>query len=209
MLLIIKAPRKWVSNIMNLLLLIMRKNINQSIYSNTFLLIFFLCLGIGTAESLADEKKSCDSLFKEQSEKISLMTIKEFDQTPGEGWRALDQNRCYEEGAKLIQLYREKTNNKASQLYFHAGQLLAMTKKNEMAIQEFEKSLFPENVATGDFLWNDYVKGTIAFVARNRTDLKMYREKLAAKAERNRANLRILDKLLERFEMSYVEALQQ
>jgi hypothetical protein len=159
--------------------------------------------------SITTEKQTaqCNSLFIAQQQNALKLTLREFDQDPKGGWRVLENEKCFSEAAKLILFYIDGTKSQHSQLWFHAGQLLASAGEYPAAVREFKKSLMPADANSGLMVWNDYVLGTIAFLQRDRQALMRRRDALAARKIANDLNLKVLNQLLERFEKSYDDAL--
>ena len=149
---------------------------------------------------------SCQEKFTFQDEKAKTQSLREFDQDPKGGWRALYNENCFAEAAKLILAYKTRTNTTDSQLSFHAGQMFAISGDYASAIKELKLALVPAAANSGNFLWYDYVLGTIAFLERDRPRLIRHRDALAAKKESNAPNLRVLNLLIERFDQSYDDA---
>jgi hypothetical protein len=64
----------------------------------------------------------------------------------------------------------------------------------------------------GALRWNDYVRATIAFLAKDRPALQRHRDAVAAGKEEhfgNALNLKLLDSLLLHFERDYAYASSQ
>ena len=150
----------------------------------------------------------CKNLLAEHEVKSIRLNLKEFDQTPTSGWRALESENCFREGASLITFYMERNNVKHTQLSFHAGQLLAIAGDYTESVAMLKKSLLPSSTKSGDFLWNDYVLGTIAFLERDKAKLALHKDALFAKQGANVPNYKILQKLFDRFEESYDDILK-
>lgn len=144
-----------------------------------------------------------------------------FDQDLSGGWRALQERGCIAEAADLIRDYRSaKPRPNASLLSWHEGQLRAMLRQDQAAIDLFDAS---RNTADTDFIgWNHYVDGSIAFLRRDRAALQKARDTLAALPRpANLAmrivngisvpvawplNLNVLDGFLKCFDLPYKEA---
>ena len=94
-----------------------------------------------------------------------------FDQDiPDGGWRGLSRDGCYEEAAELIRTWRHEKRDHSSILYWHEGQMRAYAGQTEEAVALFRRTYTaPEN--DGDFGWNHYVSGTIAFLRGDREAL--------------------------------------
>lgn len=152
-------------------------------------------------------KVKCDALFNQLDQKKNSQSLKEFDQSFHNGWRILEAEDCYLEGAILIQNYMKEKGSTDQNLYFHAGQLYALNNDYSPAIALMRKSLLSANAKTNDFLWNEYVLGVIAFLDRNQSDLLKYKNILQEKGGVNTNNTTILIKLLNNFNLPYSTAL--
>ena len=88
------------------------------------------------------ESSDCASALTLAAKKSPAQNYDHFDQTPGEGWRALaEQKSCFVEAGRLIDTYLvQKTDLRRSQrsnLSFHAGQVYAMAGRDEDAVKRF------------------------------------------------------------------------
>ncbi|MEM7703423.1 MAG: hypothetical protein AAF251_15905 [Pseudomonadota bacterium] len=94
-----------------------------------------------------------------------------FDQDMNGGWRPLGQiDGCEEATAELIRAWRHEKRNHASILYWHEGQMRAYAGQTKEAIALFGRTYAaPEH--DGNFGWNYYVSGTIAFLNGDREGL--------------------------------------
>lgn len=100
-----------------------------------------------------------------------------FDQDLNGGWRAVARHEsCLGVAANLIRDYRETRGLESGILYWHEGQLRAMTGATEEAIQLFERARGMENDPYG---WNLYVDATIAFLQNDKAGLLNARKTLA------------------------------
>ena len=102
-----------------------------------------------------------------------------FDQDlPDGGWRGLSRKGCYNEAAELIRTWRHEKRDHNSILYWHEGQMRAYAGETEEAVALFRRTYTaPED--DGDFGWNYYVSGTIAFLTGDREALTKAMEGLA------------------------------
>jgi len=102
-----------------------------------------------------------------------------FDQDiPSGGWRGLSNEGCYEEAAELIRIWRHEKRDHASVLYWHEGQMRAYAGQTVEAVALFRRTYTaPEN--DGDFGWNHYVSGTVAFLRNDREALAAAIERLS------------------------------
>jgi hypothetical protein len=164
---------------------------------------------VGASNSLSTKAARCkDSLDRQREARLEL-NLQEFDQNPSGGWRTLYNENCFVEAAELIDAYIEKYKLfNSTQLYFHAGQMFALNGDKASAVAKFRRSLLPPTVRSGSFLWNDYVLGTIAFLEGDKAALQSHLEALKAKQGVNVPNIRVLQLLLDRFELPYSEAIK-
>ena len=102
-----------------------------------------------------------------------------FDQDiPDGGWRGLPNKDCHAEAAELIRTWRHEKRDHASILYWHEGQMRAYAGQTKEAVALFKRTYTaPED--DGDFGWNHYVSGTIAFLRGDREALDAAIERLA------------------------------
>jgi len=102
-----------------------------------------------------------------------------FDQDiPSGGWRGLSNDGCYEEAAELIRTWRHEKRDHASILYWHEGQMRAYAGQTAEAVALFRRTYTaPED--DGDFGWNHYVSGTVAFLSNDREALAAAIERLS------------------------------
>ncbi len=153
---------------------------------------------------ISDEQCKVEYLLHKHSD--LKRSVKDFDQTEGQGWRRLNDLGCHREAADLIQDYLGE--KKVPQLLFHRGQMLAFAGQTRDAVSAFSDSLYSETVDTRGFLWNDYVSGVIAFLnmdySRFRLALKALR---AGDQKKNEKNIQVLRRLQYRFDSEYKTAL--
>ena len=145
-----------------------------------------------------------------------------FDQNKSGGWRPLAQKKgCEIATAELIREWRHHKRDHEGILYWHEGQMRAFGGDTQQAIALFELTYNPPEL-DGDFGWNYYVSGTIAFLARDRDRLKLAIEGLSAIPEPSNntftrpdgtvirlswpPNLDVLEALERCWERSYSEA---
>lgn len=106
------------------------------------------------------------------------MSYDEFDQTPGEGWRAFGEStQCRAAAGDLIIDYLLYSKAQLSGynvriLRFHAGQVFAFAGESERALAFFRAS-YGDAYSEGDRLdWNSYLDATIAFMEQDRATLE-------------------------------------
>lgn len=137
------------------------------------------------------------------------MSFTEFDQTPGQGWRELAEEKEYAQAGQLIDEYRMKNlklgETKRAALAFHAGQMYVYAGQDHRALVRFRTALLAHEPATFPIRWNAYVKATIAFLQGEKQDLLLQRH-IMAEGPRLRGrvvNLDIVDQLIENFGKPY------
>lgn len=164
----------------------------------------FMCLG--GAASAAD----CQQELRQHLRTDLSLSYKDFDQTPGKGFRLLANLGCSKEAADLILIYMQKNRDYTSSLTWHASQMRALHGDYVVAAQYARMTLKEkEDFAREPLRWNDYVQATIAFLERDSARLKQHRDKVAEGREQywgNALNLKLLDKLIANFDKSYKDA---
>jgi len=173
------------------------------------LLIFsiFSCLAFSVSVAATDCQVSSEKLVE-----YLKMNYQEFDQTPGKGFRELVDQGCFVEAGKLIDLWHfhsqenlEPWQKRIS--YWHAGQSYAFAEQAlyPLAVERFQKSINHGETANDDFKWNAYVRGSIAFLRSDRSNLEKYRDELSSTTTA-KMNLEILDRMLRCFGQPYLDA---
>jgi hypothetical protein len=156
------------------------------------------------------ESKTCEALYQVRLETDLKLGYEAFDQTEGQGFRALAAVGCNREGADLIEAYMKAHQSKQPSLLWHVAQLRASAGQTKEAIVAARGSLNPkEDLAKDPFRWNDYVLATIAFLERDRAALLRHRDKVAEGRDAymgNALNLKLLDALVKYFDSSYAYA---
>jgi len=180
------------------------------------LLIALLFLGyqpLAFAQATPSLKPEECQIKPSQLETLLALPFMKFDQDQTGGWRELANHGCKLEAALLIDAYLadappELSEIEKGDLYFHAGQLLAMTGQSGIAVSHMLRSLNPQESASGDIAWNAYVLACIAFLSRNGQQLRDERNQLAvAKQTReNKINLGVVDGLINCFDKPYETA---
>ena len=106
------------------------------------------------------------------------LDLKNFDQTPGKGWRVLQDAGCFQAAANLIDAYAERHGASYS-LSFHAGQLLLKAGKEQAARLKFaaakRNNLPPER----PLKWNEFVDAYLAYIDKNTAALQLARDAIA------------------------------
>jgi hypothetical protein len=135
------------------------------------------------------------------------LTYEEFDQTPGNGWRALEARKCYREAALLIDKYILSNNANQTSLKWHLLQMYAFSGESNKALEIVSAVMLPdEQQSNSPFLWNDYVLATAGFLAKDLAKLKLHRDNVAKYGKGfkpNEMNLATLDRLIENFDQTY------
>jgi hypothetical protein len=102
-------------------------------------------------------------------DQLLALEMPQFDQNPQGGWRALaNQEGCLPVAADLIRDYHAARPEKSYLLYWHEGQVRALSGDYATATQLFEMSYIRPNDSLG---WNLYVDATIAFMKQDRSAL--------------------------------------
>ena len=113
-----------------------------------------------------------------------------FDQTEGAGWRPLYDAGCYLEAAEILRNWRASHDGDLSPdipreraflriLAWHEAQMWAFGESNDIALPIFESGDVV-NEGNSGAAWNLYVRGTIAFLRRDRGELETAIADLAA-----------------------------
>ncbi|MDT8999584.1 hypothetical protein RQP53_09935 [Paucibacter sp. APW11] len=157
------------------------------------------------------QSNDCAALLREHLKTDLTLSVQAFDQTEGQGFRALAEGAlCAREAGDLIEAYIAATGAKASSLRWHLAQMRATQGDSEAAIRAARTVLDePKDRQPGQLRWNDYVLATIAFLERDREALQRHRDAVAAGREEhfgNALNLKLLDALLSHYERSYAYA---
>ena len=177
-----------------------------------FLLIFALVVPIKISTGCVSKK-----VIKPTDKDLLNLTYDKFDQTSGEGWRALGEGlEDYLGAAKLIDQYVVSNANllDARQiriLNWHAGQMYAFAGDVNLARQRFIESIDPNEPKDNPILWNDYVLATIAFLDKDLGELKKHKKVISEGPVFNgrHANLDVVDGLIKCFDRTYKEAYSQ
>jgi hypothetical protein len=149
----------------------------------------------------------CATMLEQAQRLARSQTYEQFDQAEDTGFRLLARAGCFIEAAALIEAYAAQRGGHAEILQWHAAQMLAKAGRYEAAVGKARLALLKQDHAS--FRWNDYVLGTIAFLEHDKPALERHRDRVAAAAAthpENLANLRILDRLIERFDEPYAIA---
>lgn len=177
------------------------------------LLLFLVFARIVFAQSPgASQPRDC-RIQPEQLANILSLSFMKFDQDQAGGWRVLADQGCRIEAVLLINAWLayappELTELEKGDLYFHAGQLLAMTGENRLAAEYMLRSLNPQEPTDADLSWNAYVLSTVAFLSGDRPRLEFQRSELAAgkQTRENKINLSVVDGLRQCYGKPYEQA---
>lgn len=125
----------------------------------------------------------CNSGGDSPSDMLEL-SWREFDQSPGAGWRRFADNKEYARAAELIEYYLENKpgleQGQIAYLHFHAGVLHGYEDNNEQAIEHFRSASvdsFPPGFPQS---WNTLVKGELAFMLKDMNGVRSARDEVAA-----------------------------
>ncbi len=152
----------------------------------------------------------CPEALEQHRATDMALSFDAFDQTPGRGWRALDEMGCYAEAAQLIQAYIDRNPGQEWNLSFHLAQLWAFAGEYERAIAIALPRRYSDAqlAARPPHMSNDHIDGTIAFWRRDLEGLKQARDRLAARPRHwaNEVNIANLDRLIAHFHLPYEQA---
>jgi hypothetical protein len=149
----------------------------------------------------------CNTMFEQSQRLARSQSYEQFDQAEDAGFRSLARAGCFVEAAALIEAYAAQHDGHTEILQWHAAQMLAKAGRYEAAVGKARLAQLKQEHAS--FRWNDYVLGTIGFLEHDKPALERHRDRVAAAAAthpENLANLRILDRLIERFDKPYAVA---
>lgn len=187
-----------------------------------------LLVGLASCSSLAAPENSIKgvSALPCVANRADLLAMDywTFDQSPHGVRQVLARPDCHAAGADLIRDYHAalraagepvthvlpegevtlSQNGEMSILYWHEGQARAFAGETAKAISLFGLSLKPADENYGG--WNEYARATIAFLEGDIAALKTQREALARKGAIIQLNLSVVDRLIECFGKSYLEA---
>ena len=183
--------------------------IGRSVLSLRALIVMLLFVGV-TAALVG----GCDSGGDSPSDMLEL-SWREFDQSPGAGWRAIADRKEYARAAELIEYYLENKSGleqgQIAYLHFHAAVLHGYEDNNERAIEHFRVASvdsFPPGFPQS---WNALVKGELAFMLKDMDSVRSARDEIAAMQSltaRDSMFLKGLELLSTKEGMSYSEAMR-
>jgi len=140
------------------------------------------------------------------------LPFEKFDQDLNGGWRPIENNGCHELVLDLIVTYLNihKENLMKWQiniLIWHSGQIYALNDNYIEAIERFKKTINRDEPQDDAFKWNAYVKGSIAFLEKDKNALKLAINDLEKATNPNSIiNLNILKSFDRCFNRPYREA---
>ena len=111
----------------------------------------------------------CAALYAAHLRSDLELSVDAFDQTEGQGFRALAVAGCSREAGDLIEAWIAQHSPPPAHVYWHLAQQRAEHDDRLAAIAAARRSLKPDEAADAAFKWNDYVHATIAFLERDRT----------------------------------------
>ncbi len=150
----------------------------------------------------------CAALYATHLRTDLGLPLDAFDQTEGQGFRALAAAGCSREAGDLIEAWIARHPPAPSQVHWHLAQQRAEHDDRPAAIAAARRSLKSGEATDAAFKWNDYVLATIAFLERDRPAFDRHRAVLAAAGSHagNAMNLRLIDALGRHFDLDYRQA---
>jgi len=152
--------------------------IGRTVLSLRVLIVMLLCVGTTVVWG-----GGCGSGDYSPSEMLEL-SWREFDQSPGAGWRAIADRGEYARAAKLIEYSLENKSGlehaQIAYLHFHAAVLHGYEDNYEPAIAHLRVASvdsFPPGLAQS---WNALVKGELAFMLKDMDGVRSARDEVAA-----------------------------
>jgi hypothetical protein len=165
---------------------------------------------IGSLTILALISGGCRTgVLDAQRERLLALSFDQFDQTNGEGFRLLLDQKRHVEAAELIEEYlrrhgRDLTERERVSLSFHAGQLYGIVGDPSKAAPHLKRALYKgEPTPDGHpAYWNAYVDATRAFVTHDRNQLLEARDRMG---DLNEGFHRLVDSFIENFDVPYAD----
>jgi hypothetical protein len=129
---------------------------------------------------------SCE-VTDEEFTRIIGLSLQDFDQNSGDGWRPFYESGCYELAAQLLTAYMAGYPDRVGHymLPFHAGQMYAINNEYEKAERLMRQAYSPRDSAKID--WNAFVDANIAFLRKDRAMLLRMRQRIAKQPEMTEA----------------------
>jgi hypothetical protein len=150
----------------------------------------------------------CAALYAAHLRSDLDLSVDAFDQTEGQGFRALAAAGCSKQAGDLIEAWTARHSPAPAHVHWHLAQQRAEHDDRAAAIAAARRSMKPDEAADAAFKWNDYVLATIAFLERDRAAFEKHRAVLAAATahQGNAMNLRLIDALGRHFDLDYRQA---
>jgi hypothetical protein len=165
-----------------------------------------ITFGAGTTHASTDCE---DGLSNGTKFDLELPFI-QFDQTAGQGWRALSEKLCFAQAAELLRRYRNANPDSHIVLAWHQSQMEAAAGNVSSAVSLAKATLRPTELELkSGFHWNPYALGFVAFMERDKRVLERNVAKLrevVATEPKNALNLASLRRLLACFDLPYQAA---
>lgn len=187
----------------------MQNRVGRTVLHLRVCIVMLLCAGATTAWV-----GGCGSAGDSPSDMLEL-SWREFDQSPGAGWRAIADRGEYARAAKLIEYYLENKSGleqgQIAYLHFHAAVLHGYEDNNEKAIEHLGSASVDSFPAGFPQSWNALVKGERAFILKDMEAVRSARDEIAAMQSltaRDSMFLMGLELLATKERMSYSEALR-
>jgi hypothetical protein len=187
-----------------------------------FLVLLPFCLPLSACSQATIKGESCERKISEtrverceisDSERDALLSLdyNAFDQSlPDGGWRKYQA--CPLLTRDLIDAYTSKHSGTLEKqqwdvLVWHSGQISGFAGDYADAIAKMQQTTKPKEKPTDAFLWNPYVRASIAFLKKDKRTLLSARKRLASgMSPFNRINLRQVDAFIRCFNSSYEDA---
>lgn len=159
--------------------------------------------------------------FSPEQQRLLALDYAAFDQTTGDGWRPWADRGDFAAAARMLDRYAELHDDLNApdrrMVRFHAGQMYASLENRSTAIERFRGAFDPDEPPDAPFRWNAYVRGTIAFLARDLDALRLSHRELVEQGElemrmpdgtvvKRTPNLDVLERFIEHFDDTYRDA---
>ena len=166
----------------------------------------FICLSTAMSLTLGALLTGCvHQPYDSAREALLSLPYKEFDQTPGGGWRTLEGDKRHREAVVLIEHYlkrhRELPPKESAMLHFHAAQLLATEGENRLAVVHLKQARCDGQVPG----YNEFADAMRAFLQRDRDELLAIRDRVRQYPPEGMtvAYQSVVESFVERFHASY------
>lgn len=134
-------------------------------------------------------------------EKLMDLTWREFDQTPGGGWRAIADSGQYRLAARTIETYLvrhpEEEPGKRAYMRYHAGVLWAIEGDREKTLALWDSCYVTEFPKGFPVSWNYMVGAESAFLRNDRAEFERIRAELSEQTNLATRDSMFLDFLYE------------